>query len=157
MGQMRNFGHAGFDKFDGVGINGKNSEFHAAMGLCNLVHIEHILDRRKRQCSLYDELLNEALVQKITIQKDSVWNYAYYPVIFENEDLTIKVKSVLEMEKIFPRRYFFPSLDTLDYLDNDEVHISNNISKRILCLPLYHKLENKGILKISDIIREVIH
>src|SRR5699024_312495 len=52
--RMRNFGHAGTGNFEGVGLNGKNSEFHAAMGLCNLKYIDEILDYRKRQCALYD-------------------------------------------------------------------------------------------------------
>ncbi len=152
MSKMRNFGHAGFEQYDGVGINGKNSEFHAAMGLCNLSHIEEILNMRKKQCMRYDELLVKAPVQRITIQEHSEWNSAYYPIIFESEELTLKVKKALEQNGIFPRRYFYPSLDTLGYVNTGSVKVSKDVSERILCLPLYFTLQEKEIKKISDII-----
>jgi dTDP-4-amino-4,6-dideoxygalactose transaminase len=153
MSRMRNFGHAGFEKFDGVGINGKNSEYHAAMGLCNLAHIESILENRKKQCLLFEELLKDLPVQRFTIQKDSGWNYAYYPVIFESETVTLMVKEALEQNNIHPRRYFYPSLDTLDYVQTAEVQLSKDISKRILCLPLYFNLtsnEQELIIKTLE-------
>lgn len=155
MGQMRNFGHAGFDKFDGVGINGKNSEFHAAMGLCNLVEIDKILEKRKEQCLLYDELMSELPVHSIKIQEHGVWNYSYYPAVFEDERVALKVKSALESQDIHPRRYFYPSLDTLDYVSLSKVPVSKDISSRILCLPLYHDLKSSSIEKITKIIAEV--
>lgn len=157
MGQMRNFGHAGFDKFDGVGINGKNSEFHAAMGLCNLNQIERILQNRKKQCLWYDDLLLGVPVQKITVQENGLWNYAYYPIIFENEGVTLKVKSALEKKQIYPRRYFYPSLNTLDYVKDEIVKISDNVSKRILCLPLFEGLSDGEQKLITDIITENIN
>ena len=144
MSKMRNFGHDGYEEFDGVGINGKNSEFHAAMGLCNLSHIERILKDRKEQCLHYDNLLNDNRIQKVIVQKYAKWNYAYYPVIFESEIIALKTKKALEENDIFPRRYFYPSLDTLDYVESGEVTISNDISKRILCLPLYTNLERSA-------------
>lgn len=153
MSRMRNFGHAGFEQFDGVGINGKNSEFHAAMGLCNLVHIEKILENRKKQCLLYEELLRDAPVQNITVQKDSGWNYAYYPVIFKNEAMTLKVKEILEQNDIYPRRYFYPSLDTLEYVATKTLVVSKDVSKRILCLPLYFELNPETQEFISTIIK----
>lgn len=152
MSRMRNFGHAGFEKFDGIGINGKNSEFHAAMGLCNLDCIADILGSRKRQCRLYDELLADAPVQGVTVQKDSEWNCAYYPVIFESEAVTLSVKEALEEKYIFPRRYFYPSLDTLDYVKTEEVKVSKDISERILCLPLYYDLQEEEIKTVSKTI-----
>jgi len=145
MSRMRNFGHAGYEKFDGVGINGKNSEYHAAMGLCNLTYIQDILESRKKQCLLYEELLKDAPAQRITIQEQADWNYAYYPVIFESEAETLKVKKALEENDIHPRRYFYPSLDTLEYVETEEVNISKDISKRILCLPVYFELKNTDI------------
>lgn len=156
MSKMRNFGHDGFEKFDGVGINGKNSEFHAAMGLCNLVYIDTILDIRRKQCLLYDELLKNTPVQSINIQKDSKWNYAYYPVIFENENVTLKIKEALEEKNIFPRRYFYPSLDTMDYVKSKEVKVSKDISKRILCLPLYYELKVNNQIQLCSIINKYL-
>lgn len=152
MSRMRNFGHAGFEQYDGVGINGKNSEFHAAMGLCNLIHIKDILFSRKKQCLLYDKLLEEAPVRSINVQEYSEWNYAYYPVIFESEVVTLKVKEVLEQNEIYARRYFYPSLDTLKYVESENVETSKDISERILCLPLYFNLPSEDQVRISEII-----
>lgn len=157
MSKMRNFGHAGFEQYDGVGINGKNSEFHAAMGLCNLGYIEKILDSRKKQCQLYDGLLKEAPVQSITVQEYSEWNYAYYPVIFESEEVTLKVKKALEEKDIFPRRYFYPSLDSLEYVKNQTVYISSDLSSRILCLPLYFELNKNDQIQLCSIISKCIN
>lgn len=154
MNRMRNFGHAGFEKFDGVGINGKNSEYHATMGLCNISYIEDILESRKGQCMLYDELLKDAPIHSISIQQRSEWNYAYYPVIFENEIVALKMKETLEQNDIFPRRYFYPSLDTLEYINSEDNHISINISKRILCFPMYFGLSGDQIKYISIIVNE---
>lgn len=140
---MRNFGHAGFEKFNGVGINGKNSEIHAAMGLTNLKYIRQILDSRKKQCETYDTLLSAAPIQPIKIQEHSEWNCAYYPVIFENETFALFVKEALEEKDIYPRRYFYPSLDTLDYVKTKEVKMSKDISSRILCLPVYFELTSQ--------------
>ncbi|MEX1211388.1 MAG: DegT/DnrJ/EryC1/StrS family aminotransferase [Balneolaceae bacterium] len=156
MSRMRNFGHAGYEEFKGVGINGKNSEFHAAMGLCNLNQVEKILQSRKKQCLLYYELLNDSPIQSIKIQANCKWNYAYYPVIFENEALTLQVKKVLEKNDIYPRRYFYPSLDTLDYVKTEKVNVSKDISTRIMCLPLYFDLTDNDQKKVSKIILEQI-
>ncbi|MGM0589756.1 MAG: DegT/DnrJ/EryC1/StrS family aminotransferase [Bacteroidota bacterium] len=156
MNRMRNFGHAGFEQFDGVGINGKNSEFHAAMGLCNLDHVEEIMVRRKQQCMLYDELLSTLPIQGIKVQDESKWNYAYYPSIFESEVITLNVKKALENNNIYPRRYFYPSLDTLDYVKTKNLIVSKDISKRILCLPLYHDLNKSEQNKIFKVVNENI-
>lgn len=152
MSKMRNFGHAGYDQFDGVGLNGKNSEFHAAMGLCNLIHIQDILVSRRQQCLLYDKLLEDAPVRSIAMQEHSEWNYAYYPVIFESEVVTLKVKEVLEQNDVYPRRYFYPSLDTLKYVKKQEMEVSKDISERILCLPLYFSLQSEEQYRISEIV-----
>ncbi len=156
MSRMRNFGHAGPGKFDGVGINGKNSEFHAAMGLCNLTHIEEILNSRKQQCLLYDKLLKEAPVQSISIQEQAEWNYAYYPVIFESEAVTLMINKALKKNDIYPRRYFYPSLETLEYVKNEEMMISKDISKRILCLPVYFDLTNTEQVSITKTLKIVL-
>jgi dTDP-4-amino-4,6-dideoxygalactose transaminase len=148
---MRNFGHDGPDKFNGVGINAKNSEFHAAMGLCNLSHIESILQSRKEQSLLYNDLLQDLDVQYIEIQKGCGFNYAYYPIVFQDEAKALKAKKALEGFEIFPRRYFYPSLSSLHYVKTSETPVSDDISKRILCLPLYHTLsfeEQKMIARV---------
>lgn len=144
MAFMRNFGHDGFEKFNGVGINAKNSEFHAAMGLCVLEDMALILAKRKEQSQIYDVLLKDLPLQSPIIQKDCEFNYAYYPMLFENEGITLSVKKALEAEEIFPRRYFYPTLSTLDYVKAEtSTPIADDCAARILCLPLYFELNPK--------------
>jgi dTDP-4-amino-4,6-dideoxygalactose transaminase len=78
------------------------------------------------------------------IQAKALYNYPYFPVLFENEGILKKVKAELEKHQIYPRRYFYPSLDTLEYIERQEVPIAKNISSRILCLPMsYHYAEEE--------------
>lgn len=153
---LRNFGHAGPEKFNGIGINGKNSEFHAAMGLCNLKYISEILQKRKEQSIYYNNLFRDRRVKTQEVEKNCVLNYAYYPVILESEELILFVKSELEKLEIFTRRYFYPSLSSLNYVNKQSTPVSDDIAKRILCLPLYHDLsKNEQDLIASTIIRNI--
>lgn len=152
MAYMRNFGHDGFDRYNGVGINGKNSEFHAAMGLCNLMYIGEILSKRKAQSLRYDELLKNLEVGHLSVSTDCAFNYAYYPIIFSSESSALKAKEELEKFEIFPRRYFYPSLSKLDYIKPAETPISDSISQRILCLPLFHDLSSEEQQMIARIL-----
>lgn len=155
VNRMRNFGHAGPGNFEGVGINGKNSEYHAAMGLCNLEYADQILNKRKKQSENYDTLLNEYQVHTPGVQaKTTYYNRAYYPIIFETEQELLDVKKKLEESKIFPRRYFYPSLNTLDYVVGRELEQSESIAKRILCLPLFHSLVEYQQCLVIDVIDE---
>lgn len=139
MAYMRNFGHDGPERFFGLGINGKNSEFHAAMGLVNLKYISEITQKRKDQSELYDILLKDLNIEKQIISAGTEYNFAYYPIIFESETVNLSMKNALEKHEIFPRRYFYPSLSSLDYVTGT-TPIADEISKRILCLPVYHDL-----------------
>jgi dTDP-4-amino-4,6-dideoxygalactose transaminase len=152
MAYLRNFGHDGPEKFNGVGINGKNSEFHAAMGLCNLKYIPEILAVRKQQSQYYDELLSGLAVQRIKIQSGCEFNFAYYPVVFKTESLALKAKAALEQKQIFPRRYFYPSLSSLNYVTPYATPVSDSIASRILCLPLYHTLSREEQHMIARIL-----
>lgn len=140
MAYMRNFGHDGPERFFGVGINGKNSEFHAAMGIVNLKYVSDILVKRKTQSAQYDELLSGLLFQKLKIDPNAEFNYAYYPIVLESEEIALKMKEALEKHEIFPRRYFYPSLSGLNYVEGESTPVADIISSRILCLPLYHDL-----------------
>ena len=156
MAFLRNFGHDGPEKFNGIGINGKNSEFHAAMGLVNLSYIDNILTSRKTISHWYDKfLIHEDIIRPITIIQ-SEGNNSYYPILLTDEKRLIEVKNALEQEEIFPRRYFYPSLNSLDYT-NGNAPISIDISSRILCLPLYFKLSCEEVLKISRLILRVLN
>ncbi len=138
---IRNFGISGYDSFSELGINGKNSEFHAAMGLVNLRYIEKIAEKRKQIADIYDDKLSGVRSYRPEWHPGSVNNNAYYPIIFESEKLLLKVKSELDKNEIFTRRYFYPSLSSaLPYLAKQSMPIADNIASRVLCLPLYYDL-----------------
>ena len=149
IAHMRNFGYNGPDKFYGVGINGKNSEFHAAMGLCNLKYVNQILERRKQLSEEYNRMLKPLNVGRPLLNPDAGFNYAYYPVLFETEETVRKIIKALHGVYVYPRRYFYPSLETLNYVEpNQEVKVSSEVSSRVLCLPLYHDLSMEEVKMI---------
>ena len=150
--RMRNFGFADYDKFEGIGINGKNSEFHAAMGLCNLKYAEEILKRRKEHSAYYDSNLKTLRVVKPLVNLDSDFNFAYYPIIFESESILLKSKEELEKNRISTRRYFYPVLSKLNYAQGYNTPIAEDAAKRVLCLPLYYDLSNEEIDLICRIL-----
>ena len=149
MRLMRNFGHSGPYEFDGVGINGKNSEAHAAMGLCNIKYLDEIIDKRKKICETYDSLLFPSMLQKQYVSKEVDYNFAYYPIILPSEPILLKVEKSLAENNIYTRRYFYPSLDKLPYVFSKQMEISNDIASRILCLPLYYELEFDDVSRIA--------
>lgn len=154
---LRSFGHVGDDHFC-VGINGKNSEFHAAMGLVNLNYITKIITVRKNLSQVYDTLLASENIIRPAIPANMDYNYAYYPVIFETEELLYKVVESLKTKGVSPRRYFYPSLNKIPqtkYL-NSACPVSESISRRVLSLPLYAGLENKDVEMIAETINKVI-
>ncbi len=152
---LKRFGHNADEHFC-LGINGKQSEFHAAMGLSILPHLYEIIESRRRICELYDSLL-EGFVQLPKKQKDLEFNYSYYPVVFKSEEELLKIFDVLHSEDIYPRRYFYPSLNMLPYLDDYQAcPVSENISDRIACLPLYPELDLDIVEHICELIRTAL-
>jgi len=149
---MINFGISGPEKIDDLGINAKMNEFQAAMGLCVLDDIDKILEGRKKVNNFYiNNLSKELQLQKHN--EDCTNNYAYFPVVFQTEKDLLRIVEELNKKDIFPRRYFYPSLDTLGYLtDSKYMQISNDISSRILCLPIYDSLEEYELEQIVEII-----
>ncbi len=153
MAKMRNFGHDGPAKFSGVGVNGKNSEFHAAMGLVNFRHIDEILETRKRHFFQYSKWIKKMDVEMPQpIMEGVEWNYAYIPVIFPTEEKLLKAEKALHDHYIYPRRYFYPSLNKLEYVDEQPCLISESISKRILCLPIFHEMSDSTIDLIARVL-----
>ena len=147
-----NFGHNGPLDFHGLGINAKISELQAAMGLAVLPQMDFILAERKRIVNFYDNNLDFSKIKKIKLRENTEWNYSYYPVTFESEEELLKTQKELNDKEIFPRRYFYPSLNTVPFVNQVEMPISESISKRILCLPLYHSLEDKDVMEVCNII-----
>ena len=156
LAQMRNFGHISENEFGEVGINGKNSEMHAAMGLCNLKYIQHILVVRQRLSERYKSGLEGMPVSYQKITPKTQYNHSYFPVIFEDEPMLLKVLEYLNLHNVYPRRYFLPSLSELPYIAEQSTPISENISRRILCLPLYDKLSSEEVDMICRIIKRTI-
>lgn len=149
-----NFGIKNQEEIPHLGTNAKMNEFEAAMGLCILDDIEDIKTNRKKVVENYKIGL-ESLVTFQEQNNQASENYSYFPILFKNEEELSKVQKSLNKENIFPRRYFYPSLDTLEYIEpKQECKISRDISKRILCLPIYAELEKDNQDKIIDIIRK---
>ncbi len=149
-----NFGHNGLIDFHGVGINAKMSELQAAMGLCVLPEMEDILKSRKGIVEYYDQQLDFSKLQRLRIRENTSWNYGYYPLILESEEKLLRLQKKLNKNNIFPRRYFYPSLNKLNYVKKSKMKISENISSRIICLPLYFALAKYDVRKIANIINQ---
>ncbi len=153
---LRNFGHDGPDRFADLGINGKNSEFHAAMGLVNLKYVDQIIETRKGLSEHYDRFLPTFQGVKPVVPETVTYNYAYYPLIFNSEKLLLDVLETLQQNWIHPRRYFFPSLEDLPYVNHKaRCPVSDTISKRALCLPLFDTLTPEEIDMIFRLILRV--
>ncbi len=153
---FHSFGHLGDDYFT-EGINGKNSEFHAAMGLCNLPKLDELIAARKTHSDLYTSLISKSKISRPVIPKGTKYNYAYYPIVFESEDILLKTKETLFNNGVNTRRYFYPSLNNLPFLTaHYSCPVSEDISKRVLCLPLYFDLEESNIERISSIINSIV-
>jgi dTDP-4-amino-4,6-dideoxygalactose transaminase len=151
---FRQFGHV-YDDYFSLGINAKNSEFHAAMGLAVLPHLPKIIDNRKSISEIYKSKLNLVAFPKAI--ENSSYNYSYFPVIFKTESDCLNIKSKLEIAGFSSRRYFYPSLNTLDYLPSYQAcEVSESIAKRVLCLPLYSDLEHEHVYKICEIIQTIL-
>ncbi len=151
-----NFGHNGPLDFHGLGINAKISELQSAMGLAVLPYIDTILAERKKVVDFYAANLNFSNLQSLKIRENTKWNYSYYPIILDSEETLLKVQKALNENKIFPRRYFYPSLNTVNFIKNTEMPISESISERVLCLPLYVGLKTEDLERITSIINQNI-
>lgn len=148
-----NFGHKNQLDFYGLGINGKISELQAAMGLAVWPYISDIQAKRKKVVETYMLNLITKNIQHLRLRNDTSWNYSYFPVVFKTEKKLLKVQDELNKAGIFPRRYFFPSLNNLTYLKNtNPCEVSQQIASRILCLPLFHELTENDVELISNIV-----
>ena len=142
---MRNFGLDGLENFASIGINAKNSEFHAAMGLCNLRHIFTVLQKRKEDYLYYSQLLQGLIKQEQDLNKNAESNYAYYPITLPSEDILKNMQELLNAHSIFPRRYFYPDLNSLPYVKKGDCKQAVDIAKRTMCLPLFYELSKEEI------------
>lgn len=149
--EMKRFGHT-HDDHHILGINAKASEFHAAMGLCNLKYVSSNIAKRKETVELYDKQLGD-IFEKPKVTRPYEPNYGYYPIIAKDERQALQIIDKLAQHNIFPRRYFYPSLNKLPYLQTiQRCPISEDISLRILCLPLSHETSPSLVRKICEVI-----
>jgi dTDP-4-amino-4,6-dideoxygalactose transaminase len=148
----RQFGHINDDYYS-IGINGKNSEFHAAMGLAVLPQIGELIRRRKEISGYYNSGLKYDLYKPPVAGGGFEYNYSYYPVVFKTEGELLKAKENLARQGINTRRYFYPSLNSLPFLENTApCPVSESISKRVLCLPSFYDLTDADQKRIAEII-----
>lgn len=133
---MRSFGHCS-DDHRCVGINGKNSELHAAMGLCNLPRVPAALAMRRRLHTHYIQLLAGSAVEVLRSAHPNLdYNYSYFPVLLPNELAVVRTLVTLAGKNIHPRRYFFPSINRISYIRGGACPVSENAARSVLCLPL---------------------
>lgn len=147
-----NFGIENAESIPELGTNAKMNEFAAAMGLCMLEEMKVVKEKRKQVFDLYRKEL-EGVVQFQDINPNVSLNYSYFPVVLKSEEQLLSVQKVLNENDINPRRYFYPSLDTLSYIDPKQfMPISRDISCRILCLPMYPELAYEDQKRIIEIL-----
>lgn len=151
-----NFGITGPDKIEGIGTNAKMNEFEAAMGHCVLDEIEEIQQKRSKIFSTYVEELGDFCSFQ-AFNSHSSNNFAYAPTLLKSEKHLLEVQKSLLDGGITPRRYFYPSLDTLPYVNHGQYcGMSRDISSRILCLPIYSGLsinDQENVIKIIKGVR----
>lgn len=158
--RLKNFGIRGPERVDGVGANAKMNEFCAAMGLCNLRHVDEEIAKRKAVVERYMKHLSGVEgIQLNPEQKDVKPNYAYFPAVFDEKVFGASRNEVFEAlaeQGIGARKYFYPLTNTFDCFhgkyDPNETPIALHISKRVLTLPLYADLSLENVDKICEII-----
>ena len=156
MSFLRNFGHNGPEEFWGLGINGKNSEFHAAMGISLFEHLETIFSKRKERYEYYKSHLDAEHLKYQKIEEINDYNYAYFPVVFPNSEMRRRVQEELAGDNIISRRYFYPSLNKLPYVQSADMPNSELLADCVLCLPFYPDLSFEDMDRIIDILNRTV-
>ena len=138
------------------GFNGKMTEVHAAVGIANLRYLDHALADRKVKYNRYKEILgqnSEISFQKIT----SDCNCSYFPLIFKDEETMLKVTAMMNAENVYPRRYFYPSVNTFTKIvPYVPMPMSEDIASRVLCLPLHVRMTMQDVEEIAEITLKAI-
>ena len=139
------------------GFNGKMTEVHAAVGIANLRYLDKALADRKAKYARYKEILGQhpdIRFQKIT----SDCNCSYFPAIFRDEATALKVTESLNAQNVFPRRYFYPSVNTFTkVVPYVPMPVSEDISSRILCLPLHMRMTMTDVEEIAEAVLKTVN
>ena len=148
-----NFGIENQESIPELGTNAKMNEFEAAMGLALLDDMEMLGLKRKEIYEKYQQGL-KGVVQLQLQNHNSTQNCSYFPIILKDDRQTKLVQKTLNTQDIYPRKYFYPSLNTLSYIEpKQDMPVSMDISGRILCLPIYPDLGDKEQSKIIQVIQ----
>jgi dTDP-4-amino-4,6-dideoxygalactose transaminase len=151
--RIRFFGHNKVKDIVEDGFNGKMTEVHAALGLANLKYYDDVLIDRKEKYLYYRDAFSKLDFVNFQEFRIGEANYSYFPVIFDTEQRLMEIEKRLNDENIFARRYFYPSVNTLtNIVEYQGCPISEDVSERILCLPLYNGLNMSDINSIINII-----
>lgn len=153
--RIRFFGHDNTKDIVEDGFNGKMTEVHAALGLANLKYYDTVLEDRRKKYQLYKNLLSSIPSMQFQVVRHGEPNHSYFPVIFESENQLLNAEKRLNEQNIYPRRYFYPSVNTFTKVVNYQAcPLSEDLSQRIMCLPLYFKLQKNNIAKIISFIND---
>lgn len=156
--QLTNFGFVSHEQVDYVSTNARMNEFEAAMGLCNLRHINEEIEKRRMAAERFWERLGGIQgIKLIKPDQDTKWNYAYFPVIFDGYKYDRNtVQEILANDEIFARKYFYPLTSELNcYIDKygcsvKNTPIANRVANTVLTLPMYADLTLEDVDRICD-------
>jgi dTDP-4-amino-4,6-dideoxygalactose transaminase len=159
IASLRNFGHAGYEAFSGIGTNGKNSELHAAMGLCLLPRVPDIVAERATLSRWYDEVLVTpgGQISRPVLRPGLSYNHAYYAVLLESEEVVRAVQRACEARRIGTRRYFYPLLNgALPYVATASTPVAHDIARRVLCLPLFTGMSHEQVERVCATVLDAL-
>lgn len=160
--ELKNFGIHGPEEVDAVGANAKMNEFCAAMGLCNLRHVDEEIAKRRAVVERYREHLEGVDGLRLNVQQPEVRsNYAYFPVVFDENLFGAsrnEVMDALAKNGVGARKYFYPLTNTFECFhgkyDVDATPVALHVAKRVLTLPLYADLSMEDVDRICKIVLE---
>lgn len=153
--RLRFFGHNEKKDIVHEGTNAKMHEISASIGLANLEMLDKTIAHRRSITDLYKLNLVGKPVRFQRINPDS-YNYSYFPVIFETEAICLAVYTAIDSINIMPRRYFYPSVNEFEIFEKHSCPISEDISRRVLCLPCHDRVTEADVIEICEVINKVL-
>jgi dTDP-4-amino-4,6-dideoxygalactose transaminase len=156
---LKNFGITGLESVEYVGGNAKMNEFQAAMGLCNLRHIDEEIEKRKKVAERYFSNLEGVNgIKLVKSPPDVKGNYGYFPVVFDGcENIRDKVYEKLKEHDIIARKYFYPLTNSFECyaecFNSNNTPVAKDIAERVLTLPLYADLGLEDVDRICEVIK----
>ncbi|VGO18268.1 DegT/DnrJ/EryC1/StrS family aminotransferase [Pontiella sulfatireligans] len=152
--KMRFFGFDEMKEIVDDGINAKMTEIAAGLGLANLRYLDEVRKKRRDKYEFYRSLLDSCGFISFQKYDPEEYNYSYMPILFDSEERLLCKLEQLANAKIYPRRYFYPSLNNIELFSHPKLPVANAVAKRIACLPLYNKLSDSSIRTICSVLLE---